>query len=130
MKAQAVEATFSPINPSEGVQNEPSDSRPKIAPLPGFLQADLVRCGKPNCRCARGQRHGPYWYRRWHENGREHRQYIKAADVEAVRAACLAYRRQQRERRQTTEAGLAQWRKERQRLKDLLSTVQEVEHDG
>lgn len=25
-------------------------------------QSELVKCGKPNCRCADGQLHGPYWY--------------------------------------------------------------------
>lgn len=26
-------------------------------------QSELIRCGKPNCRCAsKGQLHGPYWY--------------------------------------------------------------------
>lgn len=26
-------------------------------------QSELVKCGKPNCRCmTEGQLHGPYWY--------------------------------------------------------------------
>ena len=27
---------------------------------PGFAYVKLVRCGKENCRCARGRLHGPY----------------------------------------------------------------------
>jgi hypothetical protein len=30
--------------------------------LPGSLVERYLRCGKPNCRCARGRRHGPLWY--------------------------------------------------------------------
>jgi hypothetical protein len=35
-----------------------------------------VRCGNPNCKCADGQLHGPYWYAYWSENGRTRSQYI------------------------------------------------------
>lgn len=36
----------------------------------------LTRCGKPNCKCAGGQRHGPYWYAYWSEGGRTRAQYV------------------------------------------------------
>jgi hypothetical protein len=26
----------------------------------GYLRSQYMRCGKPNCKCARGQLHGPY----------------------------------------------------------------------
>ena len=45
-----------------------------------------VRCGKPTCRCAAGEGHGPYWFLRWREGARQRRRYVKAADVDAVRA--------------------------------------------
>lgn len=40
-------------------------------------QRELVRCGKPSCRCATmGDAHGPYWYGyRW-ESGRIRKHYI------------------------------------------------------
>ena len=60
---------------------------PKIYPLPGSLQPELKRCGKPICRCTRGELHGPYWYRRWREGGRQRRAYVKVADLEQVWAA-------------------------------------------
>ncbi len=44
------------------------------------------RCGKPGCRCTRGERHGPYWYVRWREDGRQRRRYVKPEELEAVRA--------------------------------------------
>ena len=65
----------------------------KIEPLSGFLRPEYIRCGKPSCRCARGELHGPYLYRRWREDGRQRRQYVKAADEERVRAALEEWRR-------------------------------------
>ena len=66
----------------------------KMTPLPGTLRAELVRCGKPACRCAHGgERHGPYFYRRWREDGRQRRQYVRPADAERVSAALAAWRR-------------------------------------
>ena len=70
-----------------------SDSLPKIAPLPGVLLANPVRCGKPACRCARGELHGPYLYRRWREGGRQRRAYVRPDEVERVRAALAEWRR-------------------------------------
>jgi len=70
-------------------------SFPKIAPLPGGLYAERKRCNRPKCRCSAGGEalHGPYLYRRWLENGRLRRQYVKAADAEHVRAGLAEWRR-------------------------------------
>lgn len=65
---------------------------PKIEPLPGSLRAEFRRCGKPTCRCARGQLHGPYYCRRWWENGRQHKAYVRRSQLEDVRAALAAWR--------------------------------------
>ena len=40
------------------------------------LQPEWKRCGNPSCRCARGYLHGPYWYRRWREDGKQRKQYL------------------------------------------------------
>lgn len=39
---------------------------------------ERVKCGKPNCKCARGELHGPYLYAYWFEGGRTRSQYIGA----------------------------------------------------
>ena len=57
--------------------------------LPGTVQPQYVRCGKPNCRCVRGELHGPFYYRFWRDHsGRQHKEYVRKADLEAVRNAC------------------------------------------
>ena len=68
---------------------------PKTIPaeLPGAVCQQWVKCGKPNCRCARGELHGPYWYRCWRDAlGSCRKEYVRPADLEAVRAACAANR--------------------------------------
>ena len=60
--------------------------------LNGAVCASYARCGKPNCKCARGALHGPYFHRyQWH-SGRVIKEYIPLAQVEEVRAACARYR--------------------------------------
>jgi hypothetical protein len=35
-----------------------------------------TRCGKKECKCARGELHGPYWYACFRENGKNRRKYV------------------------------------------------------
>ena len=70
--------------------------------LPGVVCQQWVRSGRPGCRCARGQRHGPYAYHFARAHGRLRERYIRPADRERVRAACQARQSQRRE--------LADWR--------------------
>lgn len=59
--------------------------------MPGHVQRRMVRCGRPNCRCARGQKH-PAFYHIWDAGGRRFQVYVRRADVKRVRAACDRYR--------------------------------------
>jgi hypothetical protein len=96
---------------------DPAENKsPKPLPktLPGAVCVQRVRCGKPGCRCARGQAHAAY-YRFWHEGGRQRKCYVKRADLADVRAACEARRQESRE----LSAGWEQWRQ-------MVSVVREV----
>jgi len=46
-----------------------------------------IRCGKPNCKCARSDyRHGPYAYLYWRDGaGHAHRVYVPKAELARVR---------------------------------------------
>jgi len=55
-----------------------------LVPLRGWVSAFYVT--------VKGQPIGPYYARRWKENGKLHKQYIKHADVERVRSQCEANR--------------------------------------
>ena len=96
---------------SQGTNDNP-EPLPKT--LPGAVCAQRVRCGKPGCRCARGQGHLAY-YRFWREGGRLKKRYVRRADLAAVRAACAARRRESRELAEAWQ----QWRQ-------LVAVVREV----
>ncbi len=56
-----------------------------IAARKGSLQTQRVRCGKVNCKCARGELHDGYSYFFWRLGGRQFKWYVRREDVAAVR---------------------------------------------
>lgn len=56
-----------------GRRREASEQRPRGEKTYRLV---LTRCGKPNCKCATGTGHGPYWYAFWSEGGRTQSQYV------------------------------------------------------
>jgi len=83
------------------------------------LVSHRVRCGKPACRCAGGEGHGPYVFLHWREGGVQRRRYVRRADVAAVRAAVAARRADDRATRQAAALALADLRGVRAWLRDL-----------
>jgi hypothetical protein len=92
------------------------ESLPKTEPLPGVVCVQWKRCGRPNCRCARGQLHGPYHCRFWREGGKLKKAYVRRADVAQVHARCQA----RRLARAAVARGWDEWRA-------LAAQVREVE---
>lgn len=74
--------------------------------LPGAVCKQWRKCGKSNCRCARGGQKHVQYCRFYRENGRLKQQYVKAKDLETVRAACAAHRQE----RQKRQAAQTEWR--------------------
>ena len=97
----------------------------KIEPTPGHFQRRGVRCGKANCKCARGELHTAY-YHVWKCDGVRCQRYVRRADVGSVRRACDAYRETQREMR----AGREQYRGMLRRLRELLPLLEEARKAG
>lgn len=62
--------------------------------LPGSLSQQLLRCGKQNCRCAKGEGHA-VWSLTFMVNGKKHVQHIPKDLVEEVRKQVEAGRRYQ-----------------------------------
>lgn len=61
-------------------------------PLPGTVCEQFIRCGKPNCRCRKGEPHGPYFYRIWRDGPTVNKVYVCAQDLARVRGQCDQYR--------------------------------------
>ena len=82
--------------------------------------AQWVRCGKPGCRCARGERHGPYHYVFRRQGGRLRKRYVRQADVATVQAQAQRRRERARRAREQRVAWRQQWRA-------LLAGIREME---
>jgi hypothetical protein len=72
----------------------------KIEPLRGWVDARFVRCGRSNCKCAKGQLNGPYYVRRWERGGKRRSKYVKKDELSATFAACSAYKQNRQETRE------------------------------
>lgn len=60
----------------------------------GSICKDMVRCGKPNCKCARGQKHGPYYYLYRRIDDKAERFYLGGPEeAEVARQTLLEIRR-------------------------------------
>ena len=94
------------IGAAPGAGNETCKTLPKT----GTVCAQWVRCGRPNCRCARSELHGPYAYHLWREGGRLRKRYIRLADADAARAACDERRRRERQERRVAADAWQTWR--------------------
>src|SRR5215207_2324964 len=105
--------------PAPARENKKSKRATKIEPTPGHVQRRGVRCGKANCKCARGELHTAY-YHVWKCDGVRCQRYVRRADVGSVRRACDAYRETQREMR----AGREQYRGMLRRLRELLPLLE------
>ena len=84
--------------------------------LPGTVLPQWLRCGRPNCRCAGGPLHGPYYYRFWREGGKLKKSYVRRSELEQVRAAYEA----RRQARRNLRVAWGTWR-------ELLAAVRELE---
>ncbi len=80
----------------------------------GSLVEQYVTCGKPTCRCARGEKHGPVYYLYWKEQGRSRSLYVPRGEVDAVRHQVETYRQVQAELQAGAERQRRAWQ---QRLK-------------
>jgi hypothetical protein len=99
-------------------------SLPKTLPetLPGAVCLQRVCCGKPNCHCARGQKHVAF-YRFWWEDGRQRKEYVRRADLRAVRAAC-------RRNRDQVVGDRSLLRNAKRAVQFMIARLQEMAHDG
>jgi len=73
----------------------------KVLPktLFGTVHTQFVRCGKANCKCARGELHGAYFYHFVRVGGKLRKRYLKAVEVEKIKESCALRQQQEKGRR-------------------------------
>ena len=59
--------------------------------LAGTLSAAHLPCNKGNCKCTRGELHGPTWRLSYREAGKASTVYVRQDDLEDVKAAVERY---------------------------------------
>jgi len=62
MKASSEWAKLSELALRQRKQGLAQQLPPVTETLRGSLVERFVTCGNPNCKCAKGERHGPIWY--------------------------------------------------------------------
>jgi hypothetical protein len=75
---------------------ETRNQKSAIKILPGHVARVRIRCGKPNCKCARGERHIAFYYVTY-ADGLRSRRYVRKSEVSQVKLACRAHRKFQSE---------------------------------
>jgi hypothetical protein len=77
----------------------------------GSLLEQFVTCGKPNCRCSRGQKHGPLHYLYWKEQGRSRSMYVPREKVRELRRQIQNHRRFQKQLAALLRRQLRDWQR-------------------
>ena len=80
----------------------------------GSLVEQYVTCGKSNCRCSRGQKHGPLYYLYWKEQGRSRSLYVPREKVGELRRQVQNYRRFQKKLTEVLQRQLRDWQRKLQ----------------
>ena len=84
--------------------------------FPGSVCEQWKRCGTTGCRCAKGNLHGPYFYRFWRQGGRLRKEYVPKALFDQVAVACEARREFQQELKASKQAARPAGRYSRGRI--------------
>jgi len=64
--------------------------------IAGSLYETYRTCGKPSCRCARGEMHGPFMALSTREQGRRSVKHIRHGDEDWVKKRAVEYREYQK----------------------------------
>jgi hypothetical protein len=97
----------------------------------GSLGAVYRRCGRANCHCAKGEKHGPVFYLTRNQDGRTQNIYVPPALHDQVAAGVEAYRRyrelgQQIAGANARQLGLGRKRRRRRSDSTAASAAQSV----
>ena len=97
--------------------------------LQGNAYAEMKKCGKPGCRCGTGRPHGPYFYRRYRENGRQRKVYVKASELASVSEACSARLSSLRNLRSQQAKALAQQEQGWREFRRMIAEIRRLEEE-
>src|SRR5687767_12709900 len=85
----------------------------------GYLRKKYLTCGKAECRCAQGNKHGPYYYLRTYRKGKKRQTYVPRGTVARVRESIRRRNAARDQLRQVSIESMRIWRQIKQTLKEL-----------
>lgn len=89
------------------LQKERSELESRLLQLGPFVPGSLIKryttCGRANCRCQQGEKHGPFWYLSRRFEGRTRLTYVREEKLEEVQLLVERYRDFQRTRQRLRE---------------------------
>ncbi len=88
----------------------------------GGIYLQRVRCGKTNCKCARGETHSAFYFYARH-NGKPIKTYIRKAEVEQFSTLVHQAAIERKQRRHTIKRDLTMLKEMRQSLRDSASII-------
>ena len=94
----------------------------RALPKNGAICRQFVKCGRPNCRCARGAPHVAF-YLFWRQDGMLKKCYVPRRHAEALRALLASRRALRKAAREEKRAAHARW-------SELTRMVREAERDA
>ena len=65
--------------------------------------AQYKSCGRCNCRCSKGFKHGPFFYHVLYVQGIRYKSYVKKAEFDRINSGIEAFRAQRREQQNADE---------------------------
>ncbi len=91
----------------------------------GGVYSQRVRCGKKNCKCARGETHTAFYFFT-SRNGKLIKFYVRKVEVEQFSSLVRQTIAERKQRRQTTKSNLDLLRKLRQSLRERDSLIRSL----
>lgn len=89
--------------------------------MTGTVHAQYVRCGKSNCKCAKGDLHGAYFYHFVRVGGKLKKRYLKLSEVETIQKACRARQKEEKERIEFSKMFWKQLREIRESVRECVN---------
>ncbi len=86
----------------------------------GTVHRQFKKCGKPNCKCARGERHLSFYYF-VRVDGKLKARYLRKSEVAEVRLACFVRRQDQKTMQTMARMSWKQFREVREELRELFN---------
>jgi len=92
----------------------------------GTVHRQFKKCGKPNCKCVRGERHLSF-YHFVRVDGKFKAHYLRKSEVAEVRHACLIRQKDRKTMRMFSRMSWKRFREFRNDLRELINQSNQTE---